>query len=456
VARNDPAPSNGVTWDILPSSTGTPQSFRFGLQSDFLVPGDYDGDNKTDIGVVRQGAPGAALTWYTLQSSTGILRIESFGKAGDRIVPGDYDGDGKFEFAVQRNDGGGAARYWINRTTSGFNAVQWGMDGDDPVDFITVQSPPRRVPAVVRDDGTNLTWLVRRGVETGSDDDCVPADEVSWSVDGNIGTLSNTTGPTTTLSAQVPPGSAQEQGLVLASVAGQTGGAAGVTVNAGAEPSVAIGPDATDPTKNELRVVGTRANDVIDVRGRNAAVDVVINGAPFGRFSPAGRIVVSGLAGNDTIHVGGVVFPRRAWVDGGAGDDVITTGNGASLLVGGEGNDRLLGGRARDLIIGGTGADALFGQNGDDILVGGGTSFDANTAALDAIMAEWTSTRSYAERIGNLTGGGLIGGFDLKGGFSVSDDASADALTGGPAIDWFFAGLGDTTDARAFEIVSGL
>jgi len=225
-----------------------------------------------------------------------------------------------------------------------------------------------------------------------------------------------------------------------------------VTVKAVGQPSVEIGPDATDPTKTELRVVGTPANDSIDVRGRSGPVDVVINGVPFGRHAPTGRIVIHGLGGDDTILVGGVFYPRSSWVYGGAGNDQVTTHNGSGVLLGGADDDRLVSGSSRDLVIGGLGADALFGQNGDDILVGGQTSFDANIAALSAIMAEWGSTRSYSERIANLTGGGLLGGADLNAG-TVSDDGSVDALTGGRATDWFFAGQNDTTDARTFELI---
>jgi hypothetical protein len=225
-----------------------------------------------------------------------------------------------------------------------------------------------------------------------------------------------------------------------------------VTVKAVGQPSVEIGPDATDPTKTELRVVGPPANDSIDVRGRSGPVDVVINGVPFGRHAPTGRIVIHGLGGDDTILVGGVFYPRWSWVYGGAGNDQVTTHAGSGVLLGGADDDRLVSGSSRDLVIGGLGADALFGQNGDDILVGGQTSFDANIAALSAIIAEWSSTRSYSERIANLTGGGLLGGADLNAG-TVSDDGSVDALTGGRATDWFFAGQNDTTDARAFELI---
>ena len=40
----------------------------------------------------------------------------------------------------------------------------------------------------------------------------------------------------------------------------------------------------------------------------------------------------------------------------------------------------------------------------DDILIGGWTVYDTDLAALDAIMAEWGSERSYQDRIANLNG----------------------------------------------------
>ena len=85
-------------------------------------------------------------------------------------------------------------------------------------------------------------------------------------------------------------------------------------------------------------------------------------------------------------------------VTGGAGDDVILGdaqpnilhgGGGNDILVGGAGNDQLFGDDGRDILIGGTGADRLDGGAGEDLLIGGTTSYDANIAALTALMAEW-------------------------------------------------------------------
>jgi hypothetical protein len=60
-------PSTGG-WYILKSSTnyGTYVAQPWGLSSDTPVPGDYDGDGKTDLAVFR---PSTGV-WYILQSST--------------------------------------------------------------------------------------------------------------------------------------------------------------------------------------------------------------------------------------------------------------------------------------------------------------------------------------------------------------------------------------------------
>src|SRR5262249_62029146 len=83
----------------------------------------------------------------------------------------------------------------------------------------------------------------------------------------------------------------------------------------------------------------------------------------------------------------------------------------------------------------------------DDLEIGGLTAYDANIAALDAILNEWASANSYAIRIKNIqTGGGLCGGISLRvtePGRTVSDDGAPDTLTGGLGLDWFFQGTGD-------------
>lgn len=237
--------------------------------------------------------------------------------------------------------------------------------------------------------------------------------------------------------------------------------------------SVAIQPDPCDPTKKALVVGGTSEGDHIVVTPGNAGghYQVKINGDSQGEFAAPpgfelGSILVYAGAGDDNVQIAGSIA-LDAWLYGDAGDDRLKGGAGDDVIVGSSGEDLLVGGSGRDLLIGGTGADRIVGDPDDDILIGGATSFDAQQAALCAIMDEWTSQRTYAERTSNLTGattGGANGQYYLNAGATnttVFDDAAADVMTGSSGQDWFFANL-DTgikdkiTDLSATEFAEDL
>jgi hypothetical protein len=153
-----------------------------------------------------------------------------------------------------------------------------------------------------------------------------------------------------------------------------------------------------------LVVDGTPNNDNMLVTPGPHPGDVVVsvNGVKSGPFHPTSRVVLFGDGGANRIQVSPLVTVP-AWLVGGPGNDILMAGGGPSVLLGGPGNDLLIGVTGRDLLIGGTGSDTLIG-NRDDILVAGTTSFDADQASLNAILLEWYSSRSFTERVENLTG----------------------------------------------------
>ena len=112
-------PSSGA-WFILPSSTGSYYAVGFGGNpNDVPVPGDYDGDGKTDIAIYRSG------TWFILPSSGGSYYTVGFGgNPNDVPVPGDYDGDGKTDCAVYRSGS------WYIMPSSGGSPYDVGWGGD--------------------------------------------------------------------------------------------------------------------------------------------------------------------------------------------------------------------------------------------------------------------------------------------------------------------------------------
>lgn len=109
---------------------------QFGLFTDKFVGGDFDGDNKTDISAVR--ANGAVLDWYVFRSSNGALLtsipLNGYGaSATDVIVPGDYDGDNRTDLAVWRSSGPNAGVFFMSPSNSAVRGTQWGQTGDFPV-----------------------------------------------------------------------------------------------------------------------------------------------------------------------------------------------------------------------------------------------------------------------------------------------------------------------------------
>jgi hypothetical protein len=123
------------TWYLQRSALGF-AAVQFGLSSDRIAPADYDGDRKEDIAVFRGGE------WYILQSSNNTFRAQRWGAPNsDTPVPADFDGDGKADLAVFRtgSEASSPTHFFILRSASNTEQVQqFGTTGTDralPADY---------------------------------------------------------------------------------------------------------------------------------------------------------------------------------------------------------------------------------------------------------------------------------------------------------------------------------
>jgi Ca2+-binding RTX toxin-like protein len=119
----------------------------------------------------------------------------------------------------------------------------------------------------------------------------------------------------------------------------------------------------TEPThvilgSSDDEAVGTAGDDSIRGCGGH---DVIIDNL--------GINSLRGGKGDDTITVGD--HSGGSILRGGAGNDMLYSGNGADILNGGHDDDMIFGGGGNDRLRGGNGVDYLNGGGGDDLMTGG-------------------------------------------------------------------------------------
>ena len=173
--------------------------------------------------------------------------------------------------------------------------------------------------------------------------------------------------------------------------------------------------------------------------------------------SPSYIVDASAFTGVTNLTAGGTV---NAILFGGSanGSTLSATGSGNDVLIGGSGKDTLTDtGTGYNILIGGPGADTITG-NGNDILISGTTSYDSNTsaniAALDAILAEWSSSDSYSLRISKIMSGVGPGGTDALNSSTCQSDGVANTVSDGASStqnNWFIVNSKDKVTKQSNE-----
>jgi len=158
--------ANDGTWSWIESSTGALRTQVFGdPNADTPVARDYDGDGKTDLALYREDfdTTGEPLTWIILRSSDGVQTSTDWGVDTDRVAPGDYDGDGLFDLAYSRVESGNTVFHVLNSgggtqdlTLTGTDINDLNNPGDYDGDGKTDAALTRVLP------GGGLTWIIRR------------------------------------------------------------------------------------------------------------------------------------------------------------------------------------------------------------------------------------------------------------------------------------------------------
>jgi predicted extracellular nuclease/2',3'-cyclic-nucleotide 2'-phosphodiesterase (5'-nucleotidase family) len=233
-----------------------------------------------------------------------------------------------------------------------------------------------------------------------------------------------------------------------------TGGATAETVDGGDGDDTIDGGDGNDV------IVGGAGNDVLaggagdDVIRVGAGNDTVAGGAGFDTLDlsdATGAITLDTAAGKVSgAGVGSDTFTSIEAFRFGAGNDVVTGGNGDEIFDGGAGNDTLKGGAGDDQLAGGEGNDTLDGGSGDDVVAGGAGDDTLKGGSGDDTVDGGDGVDNIDAGSGDdiVTAGA---GNDLVNGGSGNDiitgGAGKDVLTGGSGHDVFVfaAGFGRDT-----------
>lgn len=153
------------------------------------APFDVNGDGRTDFGVVRRTAAvgGTQVRWYTITNdATRTQNQTDFGVASDSVTPGDFDGDGKDDIAIWRSEANNSTFYILQSSTNTLRTVRFGIPNDDPFLIADYDGDGIDDPAIFRKGGTDseqsfFWWYGSYGITKNAQ---VP---VPWGVGADVG-----------------------------------------------------------------------------------------------------------------------------------------------------------------------------------------------------------------------------------------------------------------------------
>jgi hypothetical protein len=135
--RNNINPTQGQFYIWYNNGTTNPPAitnFQFGNYRDVVIPGDYDGDGTTDIGVASIIVN--PIQWRVRLTPSGtMIGPKSLGNPLiDYTIGGDYNGDGKGDMTVYHTPGQFQSLLapLFNPPTTDF---LWGLPGDYPLAY---------------------------------------------------------------------------------------------------------------------------------------------------------------------------------------------------------------------------------------------------------------------------------------------------------------------------------
>jgi hypothetical protein len=234
---------------------------------------------------------------------------------------------------------------------------------------------------------------------------------------------------------------------IFDAIVSSSGGSSGVfsttpVYNAG-NGTITFSTDGFTNNNNTIRTgsITYRIEDSADPALTKTAV-VTVNVVDFGITN-----------GNDNYTIPNTLY-QGAYLDGQGGNDAITGGSAADILLGGDGNDTLTGGGGADQIYGGSGSDTLVADQ-SDVVIDGGSGTDTLR-----VGADFASTGN-GQIVGienvvvtasgvNLSLSNQTEGFDItahSGGGTITAGAGADTVNisaGTNATNWTINLGGDT------------